>query len=392
MEIRRIQIKNFKSLVDFQIDLGKFTCLVGLNGAGKSTVLQFLDFLSQLVQGDMKEWLAERKWKASDLRSKLARMENIEFRVEFVGGQEGSACWWSGVYDPTRNHCTNEKFHGPFYFLEVSNDKVTIASGLPGYHPYKNEKIAFKYEGSIVSTLKEDLLPPPVRECKEWLASVKSLELLSPERLRRPTRESSRTLRRGGLALSGLLHEMNDKDRQTLIGQLQQVYPQLENLYAKFPQPGWTQIEMVERCDRPEDATQPTMVIAARHINDGMLRLIAILAELLSEHRFLLFDEIENGINPELVEFVLNALVSSEKQVLVTTHSPMILNYLDDEIARQGVIYLYKTSRGHTKSIPFFSIPSLAEKLTVMGPGEAFVDTNLSQLGEEIAGMTEEKS
>ena len=108
-----------------------------------------------------------------------------------------------------------------------------------------------------------------------------------------------------------------------------------------------------------------------------------------SAHRFLLFDEIENGINPELVEFVLDALVAAEQQVLVTTHSPMILNYLDDEVARQGVVYLYKTRHGHTQAIRFFAIPSVAEKLTVMGPGEAFADTDLTALQDEIEAVAE---
>ena len=67
----------------------------------------------------------------------------------------------------------------------------------------------------------------------------------------------------------------------------------------------------------------------------------------------------------------------------------MILNYLTDDGARSGVMYLYKTAAGSTQSIPFFSIPSLAKKLTVMGPGEAFVDTNLTLLGDEIEQMTE---
>ena len=69
----------------------------------------------------------------------------------------------------------------------------------------------------------------------------------------------------------------------------------------------------------------------------------------------------------------------------------MILNYLDDKTAEEGVIYLYKTQKGHTKAIPFFSIPSLKKKLAVMGPGEAFVDTNLTLLNEEIEQMTKER-
>jgi hypothetical protein len=32
----------------------------------------------------------------------------------------------------------------------------------------------------------------------------------------------------------------------------------------------------------------------------------------------------------------------------------------------------------------------LAKKLTVMGPGEAFVDTNLTKLADEIAGLNGE--
>jgi hypothetical protein len=66
-----------------------------------------------------------------------------------------------------------------------------------------------------------------------------------------------------------------------------------------------------------------------------------------------------------------------------------LAKFLSDDLARAGVMYLYKTPEGSTRAIPFFSIPSLARKLTVMGPGEAFVDTNLTLLGDEIAQMPE---
>ncbi len=91
--------------------------------------------------------------------------------------------------------------------------------------------------------------------------------------------------------------------------------------------------------------------------------------------------------HPELVEFLLDTFVGSRQQVLVTTHSPMILNCLDDDVARKGVHYLYRTPEGYTHSAPFFAIPSVGEKLNVMGPGEAFVDTNLTGLYEEILAM-----
>ena len=184
---------------------------------------------------------------------------------------------------------------------------------------------------------------------------------------------------------------MSEGKRRKLVAKLKEAYPRLQGLHAKSLRSGWKQLEIVEAYEGKESGSSPSMTTEARHINDGMLRLIAILAELQSFNEFLLFDEIENGINPELVQFVIEELVTTPKQVVVTTHSPMILNYLEDEIARSGVIYLYKTRRGNTQAIPFFSIPSLAEKLTVMGPGEAFVDTNLTQLAEEIDGMHRER-
>lgn len=56
--IKSIRIINFKSIAAMTLELGPFNCLVGMNGAGKSTVLQAFDFLSHLMLGDMDAWLA----------------------------------------------------------------------------------------------------------------------------------------------------------------------------------------------------------------------------------------------------------------------------------------------------------------------------------------------
>jgi predicted ATPase len=50
-EVESVYVDNFKSLVDFDLDLAEFTCLVGFNGAGKSTILPVFDFIASLFQG-----------------------------------------------------------------------------------------------------------------------------------------------------------------------------------------------------------------------------------------------------------------------------------------------------------------------------------------------------
>lgn len=82
--IDRITIMNFKSVVRVAFDVPKFTVLIGMNGAGKTTLLQAFDFLSQLMEGRVDEWLENRNWTASDLGSKLSHTSNISFAVNYA--------------------------------------------------------------------------------------------------------------------------------------------------------------------------------------------------------------------------------------------------------------------------------------------------------------------
>ena len=384
MRINNIWVNNFKSLVDFDIELPKFACLIGLNGAGKSTVLQLIDFLGQQVCGDMKGWLEARQWNPSDLNSKLLMNKRvIEFRVDL----EDDGSYWKASYNPSLGHCTQETIETPEGSLRVDGGRIKIID--PGGDKSLSEKISYSYEGSVLSQLKDSALPYSLLAIKNYFSTINSLDLLSPEHLRKRNRASSGSLGLGGENLSAFLHEMGDARRKQLAEKLKQVYPHVSFLNVKSLQSGWKQLEVQEAYGGNVAVPYPPMITEARHVNDGMLRLIAMMAAISSENRFLLFDEIENGINPELVEFVLQQLVDAEQQIVTTTHSPMILNYLEDEVANEGVIYLYKTKEGFTRSIKFFGIPSLAEKLRFMGPGEAFVDTDLIGLAEEINSLPE---
>jgi len=377
-----LYVDNLKSLIDFSLPLAPFTCLIGLNGSGKSTVLQAVDFISRLFKGQVSRWLEQRQWKPGDLNSRLINKSNIALAVE-LSTVEGVFSW-QGSFNRSSLRCTREKvkLNGKLVF-SVEEGHFSLGGLAPDSPAVVRTKIAFNYEGSILSQLKEDILPTELLSLTTFLQKTASLDLLAPQLLRKKTDRSLGELGLGGERLSAFLHELSSEQRRTLEKQLRGVYPQLGSFLTRSLRAGWKELRIREHFRDKWLHTE------AKHINDGMLRLMAILAEVSTENEFLLFDEIENGINPELVAFLLETLVHARQQVLVTTHSPMILNYLDDDVARKGVQYLYRTPQGFTRSVPFFSIPSLAAKLEVMGPGEAFVDTQLSQLAEEIGGMPE---
>lgn len=379
-KINKIKLDNFKSLVDFEMELAAFTCLIGLNGAGKTTVLQAMDFLSQLMNGRLTEWLKQRDWKATDLLCKLVRKRTIKFSVHLTLNN-GQPVEWDGEFNTQahRLYCSTETVAvAGKAALKVAEGKYTL-TGQTTLNP-----IAFTYQGSILSQLKDSVLTPELLNVKQTLQGIKSLELLSPHLMRQRARQAD-DVGVGGEKLSAFLASLSETKKQVIIQKMKEFYPEFVDYDVSSIQAGWKKLNIKEDYYPHGKSLLPTPISTeARHINDGLLRLLTILAQTQTDHSFLLFDEIENGVNPELVEKLVNVLLSASQQVLVTTHSPMILNYLPDEVARESVIFVYRTPEGYTEATLFFTIPTVAHKLGLLGPGEVFVDTDLTALVQEL--------
>jgi predicted ATPase len=395
MQIKYVKVDNFKSLVNFELPLAKFNCLVGLNGSGKSTVLQFFDFLSQQIRGDLSGWLENRQWEPADLNSKLTRKKNISFEIllSFKAYRDQEfELKWSASFNRQTLHCTTEtvecnhrlllKVEDGTYrmwgFTQSFNIGVKPITSNLEHRVFSGGKITFDYQGSLLSGFKESQLPLELLQLKRFFVNSHALDLLSPELLRQRTKKAGNSLGLGGERLSAFLHEVGEEKRSEIQVKLAKIYPQFKQFNLSSLPAGWKKLTIQEQFSDGIIKTE------ARHVADGFLRMLAIFAQLSKYQSFLLLDEIENGINPELIEILIDELVAAKSQVLVTTHSPMVLNYLEDEIAISGVIYIYKKPNGASQAIRLFDIPRMREKLTVMGPGEVYEDTLLTQLDREI--------
>lgn len=374
-----ISVSGFKSLADFNLNVsagtGNFTCLVGLNGAGKSSVLQLLDFSSHLMRGDVNSWLSKRGWSASDLHSKLTNHSNIAIAIS-VRIKNGEIRSWIGSFNRSSLSCTTERvFSTPGnYLFNLSRGRYAVLDAQPS-------KVEFNYTGSILSALKDEALHPDIIEVRNIIANIRSLELLSPHLMRYSLREAATDIGTGGEKLSPFLYSIKGKDREKITSLLREFYPSVIDFKVKQERAGWKKLSIIEEFNGELVETE------AKHVNDGLLRILAILAQASSGNATLLFDEVENGVNPEIVERLVHVLQNTGQQVIVTTHSPMILNYLSDEVAQKSVYFIYRTFNGGTRSRPLFSLPKMAKKLAIMGPGEAFVDTSLSELTSECAKL-----
>lgn len=398
-------VHNFKSLVDFEMRLSRFNVLIGMNGAGKSTILQAIDFMSQLMYGKMDDWLASRNWTAADLPSKLLTGVPVSLSVglsESIEGQE-KKIYWDSDFQRKDLACSRESIAGQtptmassdlgYPLLDVAArhyrlwgvKKEVKNDILPPHLASKEgrEAIAFTYQGSILSQLVDSQLSPELRVLRDRLRNIRSLELLSPHLMRQKARGSAGDIGFGGEKLSSFIAGIKGEARAELVRLLQVFYPRLIDLKASSTRGGWKRLAIVEQFNGRQIETE------ARHINDGLLRILAILAQSQTDRSLLVFDEIENGMNPELVEKLVQTLLASRQQMIVTTHSPLILNYLDDATARESVQFVYKSAAGHTRIRRFFDLPRINQKLELMGPGEAFVDTDLVALTEECLALDE---
>lgn len=378
--IKSVRVVNFKSLAAVTIPLEHFNCLVGMNGAGKSTVLQALDFLSQLMRGDVQGWLDQRGWSAADLRCKLRKESNITFNVSFSTAG-GAVLTWIGVFNRSDLRCSQESAYlgngkGATTLLRLSGQTYA-------WEGKESQNIAFEYQGSILSALKDSELPAPLLEFRDALRRVRSLELLSPEKLRKSARVSEHDIGAGGEKLSAYLDNIKGEQKVRLVELLQKFYPALVDFKITSQKSGWKKLSVFEQFGSQKLETE------ALHLNDGLLRILAVLTQADADRSLLLLDELENGINQEIVEMLVDTLLQSPQQLLVTTHSPLLLNYLPDDVARKAVQFLYKTPQGETRRRDFFSIPRMADKLSAMGPGDAFVDTDLRLLAQECIDLDE---
>jgi len=91
---RSFYIDNFKSLADFRLppaphQLGSFSCLVGINGASKSTMLQAFDFVGHLANGQVAIWLKPRERKPTGLISRFLEKKQIQFELDIEVTGEG---------------------------------------------------------------------------------------------------------------------------------------------------------------------------------------------------------------------------------------------------------------------------------------------------------------
>lgn len=339
--LRKLTLTGFKALEEASVPFEPFTMLVGANGAGKSTVLQAVDLLGGMVNSTISEFLQSHGWEYADLPH--LRSATSKVRVEAVLDFEGDEVTWLLELGARRYPGVAEELVTVVRADEREQDlEPEVILHRDGRYMARLDELKGEVE-TIEQTLPSSWLSaldaradarrfPTLVRLANWARTIRGYFFLDPLRLRAPNRGAPDDVGRHGEFLAPFLARLQRTDKAAyarVLKRVQKHYPHLSELHFKRTGFGWTSLEVTERWGNE------VARFNARQVSDGLLRLLAVAAmhELPVPPSVLLLDEIENGLHPHLMQGLVGMLhgfvdaAPGQRQVLVTTHSPIAVNF-----------------------------------------------------------------
>ena len=357
----KITIRNFKSLADTSTELGPFTVLVGANGSGKSSFLQAIELVSWAVRSSsINDELEANKVEFRDLVHLRSPTVSIGFEADLTVQVAGE------TPGTTRDEDVNFSLElAKRRFAYIKWEKVTKTGSEDlewesqpyGIVSVKRRRRAFEKHGEVERKIEHENVAlghsmlrdvlrsknattqfPVLSQVARHFANYVHYEIWGPENLRNPTRSGGRfgSMRLGkrGEDLPGLLQRIRfGEDRwPLLLEDLRATYPKIEEITFKRG----VELGEVGLLFHESYGGKPILYRPSQ-MNDGFLRLLALLA---LKHQpqplaLLGYEEPENGLHPTALDDCmrhLKAIARNGTQVIVTTHSPYLLNHLlEDE-------------------------------------------------------------
>ncbi len=334
--IRRVVIHNYKSIAKCDVTLGRFNVFVGRNGAGKSNFLDALQFVADaLSPGSLSHALESR----GGIRGVFNRRESYprSFRIELDIQLPGKYARYSvEVASKKRGFWVEEES----LWVEdaLSGDVIDVLICKAGKVEFSTYEKLSEYEYA------EDLLLLPIpasiplfRTICDALSAIDRYQP-TPDQIRMPHRiEPEAALNENGRNIASVISRLAREQPATwtrVVEYLSQIVPGLiEVKPLEFS--GYGFLEFVQQVH----GESLPRTFDSQNMSDGTLRSLAVLVAALqhlgqrdSSH-VIGIEEPETGLHPAAMAVLLDALreASVNTQILITTHSPDLLDRLDIE-------------------------------------------------------------
>jgi AAA15 family ATPase/GTPase len=352
--LSKLRVQHYKSLFDTEVDLEPLTVFIGPNGSGKSNICESLAVLSIFLKEIVTSTDANIAINlfssihlfASSLQSATNNQASLESK------------FWQGkldfiLFEVTSFNSLIETNTLSQISVSVDYPSQRVSINLPRHLIHSLNKISVT-DNSVNSLrlflLESKYFDSPV---ENDLRGVRIYDF-SPISLLNNT--PSDFMERSGQGIAYALVDILHSNREGF-DELEARFRQLVPNIKKILLPRGSVRDAINLSLSPNnfEARQNTFSlelvdkysdhhIPASDISDGTMRILAFLTALYQENTpsIICFEEIENGVHPWLLNKMMELLkiVSTEGitgkpvQVLITTHSPLLLNYVEPHQVR----------------------------------------------------------
>ncbi|WP_162259227.1 AAA family ATPase [Oerskovia sp. Root918] len=422
--ITELRLTSFKSFRRQTLPIDATTILIGRNGAGKSNALDGLEVLSRLASGDdIRDALDTESRSRDAIRGGSAGCSphgSNSFEIGCRVVHEGRAFEYDvSIQTSPEVRVLRESLTGPAPAIKSgrieqrdliksqltsgrsSSINAEIYNGRRGTNPSE----AFRDNRLIITQAPIRLSGKNSAEraiqaaCSAVTSAMIGIFHLDPipHLMRSYTPERFSDLQRTGANISAAIGKLRSTDNDTLgrivalLGSVSDL--DLNTIRVVRSDFGDVMMALSEMVGGDEEVTP------AREMSDGLLRFTAICTALLTSNRgldiaetldptaaepgvTLVVEEIENGLHPAQAEHVLNFIreVSAEldTQVLLTTHSPALLNAIKGPLNRSVIVCYRNRETGKSELGRVTSLPGYARAMTLGGLGDVVTSGNLA--------------
>ena len=360
--IKEINIKNFKSIVDLTLDLGRFNVIIGANGCGKTNILEAIAFAAAANMRKLdNEFLINR-----DLR--LAKPELMVNAFE------------EGSYEMSEGPL-KELSNGVFYvrISEEGKKDRQVAVAYNGFEnkwvnmsPYVNQEdyeLIKKVQGTVLDeeVMDDNLEAIRKNRPEDFYRLIALFQTPKSEinsfLIYHPTEKHLKEVKDSpifplGIRGEGLLQYLKDKSQQS----------EYKGMFESINE-GLGMLDWFDGVIVPVDLlnNEYKLSIGDRYLrdsmhffdqsstNEGFMFLLFYLTLFNSKDTpsFFSIDNIETALNPRLCTELTSRLIDTakekNKQVILTTHSPFVLDGLDLSNDEVRLFVARRDIDGHTR-------------------------------------------
>ena len=312
--INRIQIENFKSIRELDLELQPINILIGANGVGKSNFIGFFKLLKNIYDRNLQIYISDEGSSDDLLYFGTKNSDFLSGRIQFNGANAYKFMLRPDQQDKLYFENEETEFQG-------ANYKTPYTESLGSGHK----------ESKLITT--NSKITTHVKRYMESFRIFHFHDTSKTAKIKKPGEINDNSfLREDGSNLAAylyLLKEKNPKDFKRIEMVIQSVAPYFEkfNLQPDRLNPEKIRLEWKEK---GSDA-----YFNGKHISDGTLRFMALTTLLLQPEapQIIIIDEPELGLHP----FAINKLAglikkaSIKTQIIISTQSVNLVDNFEPE-------------------------------------------------------------